>query len=60
MAASYQAVAQANERWPRKTEASEAEPAVFWRRQHGASRTDWCDESLRRGGYRRHGDKDVL
>ena len=39
MAASHQAVAQANERWPRNYEAPEAEPAVTWRRQHGSSRT---------------------
>ena len=30
------------------------------RRQHAPSRYDRCDGALRRGGYRRHGDKDVL
>jgi len=60
MVASHQAVAQANERWPRENEDPEAEPAMTRRRQHGSLRSDWCGGSLRRGGYRWHGDKDVL
>ena len=45
----------ASKLWPRR-------PSWQWlrRRQHGSSRTDRSDGTLRRGGYRRHGDKDVL
>ena len=45
----------ASKLWPRR-------PSWQWlrRRQHGSSRTDRSDGTLRRGGYRRHGGKDVL
>jgi hypothetical protein len=45
----------ASKLWPRRPSWQ-----WLWRRQHGSSRTDRSDGTLRRGGYRRHGDKDVL
>ena len=38
------------QRWPRKCEAPEAEPATGGRRPHGPSQAGWRDGPLRRGG----------
>ena len=47
--ASHWAVTNVNARWPRKSEAPEAEPASVGRRQHGSSQPDRRGEPLWRG-----------